>query len=288
MARRKSSRTVKTAGRQEARALELSPKTAKSKSEVHVFGNKIVCDTEPRGHATPGGRSKLRIVVDASEGFIPLWRKGTILRWQFRESSMQVFKSPTAAKAAIRKLFGEAILAWGEGVPVKFSENSAAWDFEIVMRRMDDCEANGCVLASAFFPDPGRHQIFLYPKLFTQSSQEQIETLAHEIGHVFGLRHFFAKLSEAEAPSEIFGVHKRFTIMNYGADSTLTEDDRADLKRLYQQAWNGQLTQINGTPIKLVRAFHTLAPQLEGMVEAPRVQPPQPVPSSKTVYVDAG
>jgi hypothetical protein len=31
----------------------------------------------------------------------------------------------------------------------------------------------------------------------------------------------------------------------------------SDLRRLYQAAWTGALTQINGTPIKLVKPFHT-------------------------------
>ena len=44
--------------------------------------------------------------------------------------------------------------------------------------------------------------------------------------------------------------------MNYGADSELTDDDKGDLKKLYQSVWSGQLTEINGTPIKLVRPFH--------------------------------
>src|SRR5262245_41947165 len=50
---------------------------------VHVIRKGVRCDTEKRGHATPHGRSPLEIVLDASEGFIPLWAKDTTLRWQF-------------------------------------------------------------------------------------------------------------------------------------------------------------------------------------------------------------
>jgi hypothetical protein len=46
--------------------------------------------------------------------------------------------------------------------------------------------------------------------------------------------------------------------MNYGPDSRLTEADKTDLKKLYQLAWSGQLTHINGTPIKFVKPFHTI------------------------------
>ena len=259
--------------------LKKSDAAAKGQSEVHVFGNKVVCDTEPRGHTTPQGRSLLEIVVDASEGFIPLWAKDTTLRWRFRETSMWVFRNPASAKTAIRKLLGEALLAWGDVAPVKFAEKSDVWDFEIVMRRNDDCDNTGCVLASAFFPDAGRHQLVLYPKMFTQSREDQIETLAHEIGHVFGLRHFFANVSETAFPSQIFGAHKPFSIMNYGNKTQLTSDDRGDLKRLYQMAWKGQLTHINGTPIKLVKPFHAIGAPPESMVTV--FQPAmQPVPKA--------
>ena len=218
---------------------------------VHVFGKGVRCDTETRGYATPRGRSPLEIVLDASEGFIPLWAKDTTLRWRFRERSFQFFEDPEAAKTAIEELLGDALLAWGDAAPVKFAERNDAWDFEIVMRQADDCDISGCVLASAFFPDAGRHELVLYPKMFTQGREEQVDTLIHEIGHVFGLRHFFANVSETAWPSEVFGTHKQFTIMNYGSDSELTDDDKADLKRLYQMAWAGELTQINGTPINL-------------------------------------
>jgi hypothetical protein len=115
-------------------------------------------------------------------------------------------------------------------------------------------------LASAFFPDPGQHELVIYPKMFTQSRKEQVDTLIHEIGHIFGLRHFFANVSETAWPSEVFGTHRPFTIMNYGSQSELTDDDRADLKRLYQTAWSGELTEIAGTPIRSVKPFNTIAP----------------------------
>lgn len=233
-------------------------KPEKPDDEVHVYGNGVICDTERKGHKTPKGRTPLEIVLDASEGFIPLWAKDTTLRWRFRERSLDVFQNPSAAKQYIRELFGNALLQWGDAAPVRFAERDDAWDFEIVMRGSDDCRGGGCVLASAFFPDGGRHELTLYPILFRQSDEEQIETMIHEIGHVFGLRHFFANISETAWPSEIFGTHERFSIMNYGSDSKLMDADKFDLKRLYELAWSGALTSVNGTPIRFVEPFHTV------------------------------
>lgn len=45
--------------------------------------------------------------------------------------------------------------------------------------------------------------------------------------------------------------------MNYGDLSRLTDTDRSDLKKLYELAWSGELTKINGTPIKFVKPFHS-------------------------------
>ncbi len=229
-----------------------------AKSQIHIFGNGVICDTDTRGYATPRNLDPAEIVVDASEGFIPLWAKDMTLRWRFQEHSMNFFEDMEAAKTAIKILLGDALLAWGDAVPVKFSQRDDSYDFEIVMRGADRCNTNGCVLAKAFFPDAGRHELVLYPKMFTQSRKEQIDTLAHEIGHIFGLRHFFANISETAWPSQIFGTHKPFSIMNYGNKSELTDNDKKDLKQLYQMAWSEELTEINGTPIQLVKPFHII------------------------------
>jgi hypothetical protein len=157
-------------------------------------------------------------------------------------------------------------LTWSDAAPVKFAQRDDAWDFEIVVRQADRCNINGCVLASAFFPDAGRHELRIYPRMFTQSPKEQLDTLIHEIGHTFGLRHFFATISETAWPAVVFGTHRSFSIMNYGSQSELTDEDKADLKRLYQTAWSGELTEINRTPIRFVKPFHTTGVFPDGLV----------------------
>ena len=240
--------------------------TKEEEDRIHVLRPGIICNTEPRGNANPEGKSDLEIVVDASEGFIPLWANNTTLHWRFQERSLLQFQKPDAVKEYIRNLLGQALIEWGSAAPVKFSEDQDLWDFEIVAMRTDDCTPSGCVLASAFFPDSGRHELAVYPKMFEQDQTEQIDTLVHEIGHVFGLRHFFANVSETEFRSEIFGTHSKFSIMNYGELSKLTNADKDDLARLYKEVWGGSLTQINRTPIRLVKPFHTLvAPPMDGV-----------------------
>lgn len=232
---------------------------------THLYHGGARCMTETVGHATPQNRSPLELVVNASQGFIPLWDRGVTLNWRFHERALLRFMEPDAVAADVRELVGEAILAWSPAVPVRFVETNQPWDFEIVVSVEDDCDAAGCTLARAFFPDAGQHDLVLRPRLFQESRKEQVETLVHELGHIFGLRHFFAKTREAAFPSEIFGEHDRFSIMNYGPDSVLTETDISDLARLYTEAWSGHLSHINGTPIRLVQpfsAFQTPAPAM--------------------------
>jgi hypothetical protein len=227
--------------------------------QVHLFrGHR--CVTDSRGHAEPDGRSVLEIRVDATAGFIPLWQPNMLLRYGFQDASLNRFRDPAGLKAAIRDLFARGIDGWGDAAPIRFTERQDSPDFQFVVRNADDCDASGCVLASSFFPDEGRHEFVIYPEMFTQSEQEQMETMEHELGHIFGLRHFFANVSETAWPSQLFGTDSRFSIMNYGDDSRLTDADKADLKTLYEAAWSGRLTAINGTPIHLMKPYSSNRP----------------------------
>ncbi|WP_324729512.1 matrixin family metalloprotease [Pseudomonas chlororaphis] len=229
--------------------------------EMHRYGEglSILCCTEKRGYRTPDNRKPVEIVLDASDGFIPLWEINRTLHYRFHEGSMRYFQTPDKAKSAIRTLFAEAVFAWGDSAPILFREDTDTYDFEIYMNQTDDgSDQTGYVLASAFFPGSGRDKLTLYPKMFQLDREEQIETLVHEIGHVFGLRHFFAADLESAWPAVIYGENNKFSIMNYGDDSKLTEADCKDLKALYSQVWSGALQKINGTPIVQVKPYHDL------------------------------
>ncbi|MFO0798112.1 MAG: hypothetical protein U0804_11610 [Gemmataceae bacterium] len=231
--------------------------TKRQEASVHVINaaKGIVCATERRGHPTPQGRSPLDLVLDAPGGTIPLWGPDTTLRWRFREESFDYFADPEKAMEAVRKMCSKALRKWGAALPVAFTYDDGLWDFEIVMSGSNNCNNMGCTLASAFFPGSGQNKIMLYPRLFEEGPDEIVETLCHEFGHTFGLRHFFALTSEQSWPAKIFGRHDQVSIMNYGANSTLTDADKEDLEELYRMAWSGELTHVNGTPIRFVSPY---------------------------------
>lgn len=255
---RQGSRARRRTPQGESVAIEMASQTSAKnalKQLVHVIKKDVVCETDSRGFAMPGDRSPTEIVVDASEGFIPLWAQGVSLRWRLNEASLALFQDPDEMDERVTALLGDALILWGDAVPIKFVREYDNHDFEIVVRSSDNCSPSGCVLASAFFPDAGRNQLVIYPRMFDETYEEQVETMAHELGHIFGLRHFFAQITETAWRSEIFGKHQPFSIMNYGSKSEMTDYDRADLKRLYSLVWSGSLTEINGTPVRLMYPY---------------------------------
>ena len=208
--------------------------------------------------AAPPSSVQPELVVDVSDGRLPLWSPGTTLHWRFDERALARHDDPDAIRRKVRRLFREAVDAWSDAAPVTFQESRIGWDFEIAVLRRPDCDGELCTLASAFFPLPVRQRLLVYPSMFDWGWDEQVSTMVHELGHVFGLRHFFADTDtdELDFPSHHFGSSTRFTIMNYGYESRLTEADRRDLRRLYQAAWSGDPEAILGKPVTLVRASH--------------------------------
>lgn len=233
----------------------------KADSPEHIYGKNVRCATDSKGYERHRDMSPTEIRVHESDGFIPLWAEDVTLRYRFNEWSFEKKYGDKAdeQKAVVQKLFDDGLSLWGDAVPIKFTYNTEASDFEIFIVQEPDCDRSGCVLASAFFPDGGRHRFNIYPTHFEQSREEQVETIAHEQGHIFGLRHFFANISETDFPSHLFGEDSKFSIMNYGRNSFMTDNDRSDLKNLYDAAWSGALTEIDGAPIQLMYPYSSVA-----------------------------
>jgi len=205
----------------------------------------------------PGVPGIAEIRVDSTDGFIPLWAEGQYLRWGFDIESFDVFEDPVYAMQKVKEFIDAALEAWG-WQPITFVYQENDTDFRVVMKSQKDCDQYGCVLASAFFPSSNQDRVFLYPTLFEQDTTEIVNTLEHEIGHIFGLRHYFAGTLESDSPSELFGEDAEQSIMNYGTLSVMTDADRSDLQRLYEEAWSKQLTHLNNAEIRFIYPYRTI------------------------------
>ena len=229
----------------------------------HRYGanNEIVCLTEI--HGPESGAERIMLGLGDR---IPLWTPNSTLFWRFDERSMQRFSYPDQAKAHFRELIDGAMDMWGDAAPVKFQEAPPGSpltdiDFFYGLTPGNDCNPNGgCVMASAFFPSQNIERLWVFPKLLETDKSYQFEVMAHELGHIFGLRHYFAKEKEAKLPAVVFGEHSKFSIMNYGSDAMLTETDRRDLALFYTKVWNREITHVGGMNIDLVIPRSSISP----------------------------
>ncbi|KAK4199180.1 hypothetical protein QBC40DRAFT_282349 [Triangularia verruculosa] len=166
---------------------------------------------------------------------VPRWATGTELKYVI---CAETFPSPAAAALAASNL-AQAIDLFAD-VPVAFREvtrNTRA-HFSVVYRDFPDTgEAN--VLASAFFPNRGPREtrtLHVYALAFRQKHiGNQVQILAHEVGHILGLRHEFAPES-AEWRSLTYGRRNPGSIMSYPADwstAKVTQQDIDELKAFY-------------------------------------------------------
>jgi len=158
-------------------------------------------------------------LIDLTGSGIGLWGPNVTLRFRFDVNSFRTIRNGANILKLVRNTFYNAIQLWGSAAPVSFEEVQQDSDFIISMSPYRNCSPrSGCTLASAFFPDVGDRIIRIFPNFITDNPNADAATtvMAHELGHVFGLHHWFLK-SNRQVRVEIFGRDRDpVTIMNYG------------------------------------------------------------------------
>ncbi|KAL6801082.1 hypothetical protein GGI42DRAFT_343179 [Trichoderma sp. SZMC 28013] len=171
---------------------------------------------------------------DFKEDYIPRWRRGSELTY-----TVNVKSFPTSAEAAqVKAAMQTAVSMWkGIGASFKYLEvdlNDSA-TFVVTYH----CHGPRNIYASSFFPDESPADLLVY-KLGLSNAAYLANILAHEIGHILGLRHEFADKNHKEGKilrCVLFGKKNPRSIMNYHEDPgqlQVSEQDLRELKEFYE------------------------------------------------------
>jgi hypothetical protein len=79
---------------------------------AHAAARRFKCATDSQPQLS------LEAVLDATEGFIPLWAQGTVLRWRFNPETLAKFEYPDAVRKEVRQLMTAGVDAWGSAAPI--------------------------------------------------------------------------------------------------------------------------------------------------------------------------
>ncbi|PNP55309.1 hypothetical protein THARTR1_04451 [Trichoderma harzianum] len=221
-------------GRDQKRDLSTSTETGvtaaatflrRTASPLHAAVAKYTCATETYGC------TEVRV---GNGDYIPRWRRGSQLTY-----TVDVESFPTRAEGMqVKTAMKEAIGMW-RGIGASFEDlevdNNGPATFIV---KYDSRRCNK-TYAISFFPDeaPGDLRVF---NLALSHAPHLANILAHEIGHILGLRHEFADEDHKEGrrlPCVLFGKKNPRSIMDYYKDPgqlQVSEQDLRELKELYE------------------------------------------------------
>ncbi|KAI0384378.1 hypothetical protein F5Y04DRAFT_248222 [Hypomontagnella monticulosa] len=164
------------------------------------------------------------------------WKKGSIITFNVNHHS---FEHNTEHANFAATSLEHAAKRWNKGkfgVKLKRVRDDEDCVFQLVYSA--GAGANPGRLAEAFFPgDPlHKHRLLVYQQAFDRLSGDydlMTNIFCHELGHILGLRHEFAKM-ETE-PSVQLGKDNPLSIMEYGplGQMHIHQDDYAEIREFY-------------------------------------------------------
>ncbi|KAL6816452.1 hypothetical protein J3E69DRAFT_94772 [Trichoderma sp. SZMC 28015] len=200
---------------------------------LHTAVAKYRCATETYGC------TEVRV---GTGDYIPRWRKNSVLSYFVDDES---FLTPADA-ICIREAMQKAVCMWS-GIAVPFKEVHCRGSAIFVVKyHPRECTT---IYARAFFPDELPGDLLVYKSALSNNSY-LANILAHELGHILGLRHEFADEDKQERNLRcvLFGKKNSRSIMNYYKDLgqlQVSEQDLQELEAFY--AYNGE--KYKGLPI---------------------------------------
>ncbi|KAK8137355.1 zincin [Apiospora sp. TS-2023a] len=190
------------------------------------------------GNNTPcsegSARSSYLAIEIGRDEEIPIWEPGSILKIWVDANSFQ-----PGDLDYVQQSIDDAIEQWGHDMRLGLMHVNEFNDANVMVRYKD--RDVGKRLANAFMP--GEEPVInVYPLALGSSYRHVLSAcLSHELGHVFGFRHEFARTGYLETPKErkslLWGEKNGDSIMNYRPDWSIArvqQTDRVAIKSLYE------------------------------------------------------
>lgn len=178
---------------------------------------------------------------------VPRWAPGSVLTYVI---CTETFPSPDDASYSTNQLT-EAIHMWmGIGATFKQVKRDCEATFRVVYKPRPQPDVED-VLATAFFPNNGHandRTLHIYALAFSDAHVNyQANILAHEIGHILGLRHVFAMERESKWSATWMNQCQN-SVMDYYPDSSLLRVQQQDLEEL-EAFYNSTMEEYKGKPV---------------------------------------
>jgi len=211
---------------------------------------------------TQKGSAVDELFLGMDKGTLYLWEKGSKINWTARADS---YRSKADALFAARACY-TAAEAWNKALEgrVQFVYVDS-FDDACFQLKYGGVDTSG-TLAEAFFPDQYRavlNNVIVYQaQLEGKYKDEIVNTFAHELGHVLGLRHehsqdkptipgIWGDVEDGRYRNEVvesilFGSRNPYSIMAYYDAMKIQDSDVKDARNAYDNLQNGSTLKGQG------------------------------------------
>lgn len=195
------------------------------------------------------------LMVGYAQGTIVLWKNNSTINWTARKDGYPSYDDALFAAQGVYAATQEWNKALDNRVTFKYVAS-----FDDACFQVQYGGDNGDVAASAFFPDEHRralNDVFIYKRQYESDLRPYVtNTMAHELGHVLGLRHEHAhegigkwippEDTKGGVEAIIYGSRNPKSVMAYYLAQEIQPSDIHDITDAYDRLTDGLIIEGKG------------------------------------------